>query len=267
MKNRILVAAAIILALGGSTGFCAEARVGGRVLIVCDERAQMELLADFLRTTGGLEVEIVGKEDFPPETRGLRAIFNFVHRTHSERVEKALIDYAIGGGRLISLHHAIASAKTRNKHWLGFCGIALLPRALGPDRGGWYVVGNTTAELVNLAPDHFVTTHKVRYQKMTSYRPSDFPSVEQRLPALEFPRSEVFLNQHFTDGRQKRVLFGVKCVDPRSGRTYMQDRGGWYQPVGRGWHFYFQIGHATSDFMNRSYCRVLYNSVTWRPPK
>jgi hypothetical protein len=232
-----------------------------KVLMVCDETAQMEVLGKFLREEGGYEVQIVGQDDLPNDVSGYCGIFNFVHRPLTEEVEEALIGYALAGGRLITLHHGISSSKMLNKKWLPFSGVALFRK--GRDEGGWSVLGNVTAELVNLHPRHYITSHKVIYEGTTAYTPSDSPSTEQQCGVLRFPRSEVFLNEHFTDGREKTVLFGVKGQDPETGRVYMQDRGGWYQPKGKGWVFYFQIGHATSDFQKRSYCQILLNCLTW----
>jgi len=250
----------IILVLTGCL-FSLRAWGQGDVLIVSDEREQMEVLADFLRQEGKYHVRIVGEENLPPELSGYRGVFNFVHHTLTEKVEQALIEYALSGGRLITLHHGISSSKMLNKKWLPFSGVALFRRER--DKGGWSVLGNITAELVNLRPGHHITSHKVSYEGSTTYTPSDSPSTQQTCPVLRFPRSEVFLNQHFTDGREKTVLFGVKGRDPETGKVYMQDRGGWFQRKGKGLVFYFQMGHATSDYQNRSYCRILMNCLTW----
>lgn len=253
---------------------CTMAVCGGqsgdreRVLIVCDERVQMETPAKYLGETGKLEVEIVDQESFPASISGFRAVIDFVHKPFTDRVEKALIDYCEAGGRLISLHHSISSSKRLNKHWLDFCGMTL---PTGPrDQGGWFVVGNTTVELVNLRPDHYVTSHNVKYQTATEYG-SPIPTMESSIaaaqgkrPALEFQRSEVFLGQQFAGKEPHEILFGLKCFDPTTSRTIMMDRGGWYQRKGKGWHFYFQVGHATGDFQNPAYRQVLLNAIRWR---
>lgn len=232
-----------------------------KVLIVSDERPQMEALAKFLRDEGGYETQIVAQEGFPDDLSGYAGVFNFVHSPLADKVEEALIAYALAGGRLITLHHGISSSKMLNEKWLRFCGVALFRKER--DEGGWSVLGSITAELVNLRPGHYITSHKVVYDGNTTYTPSDSPSTEQECPVLRFPRSEVFLNEHFTDGRQKVILFGVKGNDPETGKVYMQDRGGWFQRKGKGWAFYFQMGHGTSDFYNRSYCQILLNCLDW----
>jgi hypothetical protein len=241
------------------------ARDGSRVLIVCDERAQMDALAKFLRDSGKLEIEIVDQEAFPAATDGFRAIVAFVHKPFTDRVEKALIDYTENGGRLISLHHSISSSKRLNTYWLGFCGMTLPTGSR--ERGGWYVIGGTTVSLVNLRPDHYITSHNVKYPKALAYVSPDVFKTERNLPALDFAQSEVFLGQQIADMPQKEILFGLKCLDPKTSQAVMIDRGGWVQRKGRGRHFYFQVGHATGDFQNAAYCQVLLNAVTWQPPK
>ena len=77
------------------------------------------------------------------------------------------------------------------------------------------------------------------------------------------PDTELFLNQMFTDGRRKTVLFGMKGVI--AGKTYMQDRAAWTMPTGTGLVFYFQPGHFARDFQNRTYAQILLNAVEWQP--
>lgn len=257
MHLRRLITVGFLLGLASPA---AEA-AARKALIVCDETPQMEALAKFLRDRGGYETRTVTQEDCPDSLLEYRGVFNFVHGSLTEKVEDALIAYAFAGGRLITLHHGISSSKMLNKKWLRFCGVGLFRK--DRDEGGWSVLGNIKAELVNLRVGHYITTHRIEYDGTTRYTPSDSPSIEQECPVLRFPRSEVFLNQHFTDGREKTVLFGVKGKDPETAKVYMQDRGGWFQRKGKGWAFYLQAGHATSDFQNRSYCQILLNCLDW----
>ncbi|HUG80071.1 MAG TPA: hypothetical protein VML01_00295, partial [Bryobacterales bacterium] len=155
-----------------------------------------------------------------------RAVFMYVHGDTSPGVESALIDYTTSGGRLIILHHGIASAKVRSTRWLPFLGIAILPR--DHQTHPWRVLRGDV-EVVNLQPHHYVTTHNVDYPGRVSYRPSDEPSTEQEIDAFTLPDTEMFLNQHFTDGRRKTVLLGARVVV--DGKTYAQDRAGWMMPA------------------------------------
>ena len=77
--------------------------------------------------------------------------------------------------------------------------------------------------------------------------------------------TEVFLNQHFTDGREKTVLFGFQIADPDTGVVHMQDRAGWYKAVGAGLVFYLQPGHAASDFQNPNFAQIVLNCLQWQP--
>ena len=182
----------------------------------------------------------------------------YVHSPIQPQLEEDLIRFATDGGRLVALHHGIASAKVANPAWLKLLGIHIHPR--NHPTHPWNVLrGNY--QLVNLSPDHYVTSHKLRYPLEVSYTPSDTPSMEQRLPGLEFPDTEIFLNQLFTDARQKTVLYGFKTVI--DGRTHMQDRAGWLKQTGRGHVFYFQPGHFAGDF-TPAYVQILANAITWK---
>ncbi|MBM4017698.1 MAG: ThuA domain-containing protein [Planctomycetes bacterium] len=237
---------------------------GGRVLIVADERPQMEVLAGFLRAEGRYETRIADQKDLPADLGVHAAVFMYVHSKFLPEPEKALIRYAAEGGRLVVLHHGMASARAGNPDWLRMAGIRIAPRT--DAKHPWRVVGQTTHTLVNLQPRHYITSRGVRYDRTVRYRSSDEPSAEGEFPGLDLPNTEVFLNQQFTDGREKTVLFGSMCTDPQTGETIMQDRGGWYKPAGKGWLFYLQPGHAESDFRNLNYCRIILNCLTWQPP-
>lgn len=258
----VVVAMWLVIAAGPDLREAAAAQdASRRILLVADERPPMNVLADFLRNEGGFEVEYVEQDALADDLTGCRAVFMYIHGAMKERTERILIDYAIGGGRLIALHHGIASARVNNPAWLKLAGILINPRdhAAAP----WRVVGNTTHTIVNLQPGHYITSHRVVWPQAIEYTPSDEPSAMQKLPAIALADTEVFLNQHFTDGRVKTVLLGVHCTDPVTGQIIMQDRGGWYKPAGRGWLFYFQAGHKAADFANRNYAQILLNAVQY----
>ncbi len=234
---------------------------GPRVYIVHDEVEPMEVLATTLETAG-YTASVEEQAPFVDRLRKVvpEAVFMYVHGDTSSGVEIDLINYTAKGGRLIILHHGIASAKVRSERWLPFLGIAILPRdhATHP----WRVLRGDV-QVVNLQPGHYVTTHNVEYPDRVSYRPSDEPSTEQDLESFTLPDTEMFLNQRFTDGRRKTVLLGSQVVV--EGKTYAQDRAGWMMPRGSGHVFYFQQGHRAEDFQNPTFVQILLNAVSWKP--
>lgn len=245
-----LLAAALLLA----TALGAQDRP---VLVVHDEAEPMRAMARALSQDHGIAAELIDQADFV-EIRDRPAVFMYVHKPLLPEVEEALIAYAEQGGRLIILHHGIASAKVNNPRWLEFLGIRIQPRD-DPEHP-WKVLRGTY-QLLNLAPDHFVTTNKVSYEARVAYTPSDQPAAEQTLSALELPDTEIFLNQLFTDGRAKTVLYGFRTeID---GEVFEQDRAGWLKPTGQGMTFYFQPGHFAKDY-TPEYVQILANAVQWQ---
>jgi len=236
--------------------------IRAKLLIVADEWEPMQVLATRLQAEGLYQVSSIDQDGPDLDFAQFKAIFVYIHRVLEAYVEDALIDYALNGGRLIVLHHAIASAKVANPKWLAFLGIYIAPRD-DPARP-WRVITGTHT-LVNLNPHHYITTHKVSYERMVDYLSSDVPSAPGRYPAFDLVETEVFLNQHFTDGRAKTVLFGFQITDPQHGQRYMQDRSGWYKPVGQGWLFYLQPGHAAGDFQHQSFWQIVLNCLAWEP--
>lgn len=253
-RGSLLLAAALL-----TTG---AARAEPPVWVVHDEPAPMEELARVLRS-GGHSVLVEEQSMFAAHGGewNPKAVFFYVHGNTDPALESFLIRYAENGGRLIILHHGIASAKIRSKRWLPFAGIRILPR--DHPSHPWKVLRGDV-QVVNLNPSHYVTTHRVRYPETVPYTPSDSPSVEQQLPAFVLPDTEMFWNQHFTDGRAKTVLLGSRVEV--SGKLYMQDRAGWLKPAGKGYVFYFQQGHLASDFRDPAFGQILVNAVQWMPP-
>ncbi len=257
----ILMVLAVVVMAAAKPG--PEAKPRGRILIVADEAEPMNALAEVLRDQGKYQTKYVGQKLLPQDLGDYAAVFMYIHGRMTRRTEKILIDYANGGGRLIILHHGIASGRMANPDWLRLTGIYMAPR--NDPKHPWKVVGNTTHTLVNLQPRHYITSHKVTYGRTVEYQSSDSPSRPGKFPALDLKNTEVFLNQHFTDGREKTVLFGFRVVTA-AGETIMQDRSGWYKAAGKGWVFYLQPGHSVSDFKNRPYCQIILNCLSWQPP-
>lgn len=234
-----------------------------RLAIVADEWPPMDALAEFLQTEAKYSIDKFDQKDLPSDLSTYYAAFMYIHSTMTDQTEKGLIDYAQNGGRLIGLHHGIASGRLNNPKWLEFTGIHLSPRdhPLTP----WKVIANTTHTVVNLHPHHYITSHNVIYPRKVEYRSTDTLSQPGWFPAFDLENTEVFLNQQFTDGREKTILFGFLCVDPETGKQIMQDRCGWYKRSGKGWLFYIQPGHAVSDFQNRNLLQAIWNCLTWNP--
>ena len=233
------------------------------VMIIADEWPQMHMLAASLTALGPIVAHATEEDKIPADLAPYDAVVMYIHKVMDVKVEQALIRYAMQGGRLIVLHHGLASAKLHNPQWLQFTGIHLEP----PDapKDGWLVLGHITHTLVNLNPKHYITSHLIEYPGTIEYQPAEALSTPGSYPALELLDTEIFLNQHFTDGREKNVLFGSHCVHPDTNEVIMQDRGGWYKPTGDGWLFYIQPGHSEADFQNMALCRIVLNCMTWQP--
>lgn len=232
-----------------------------RIYLVQDDPGPISVLARFLNAHGhAASVEDQATFRRHLNTISAEAVFMYVHGAFDPAIEARLIRYAKSGGRLIILHHGIASGRMRDRRWMPFLGVKIFPR---DDPVFPWKVLRGDYQFVNLAPGHYVTSHHVDYPLTVTYTPSDAPSTGQRLPALLFPATEIFLNQVFTDGRRKKVLFGFKTRI--GGKLYMQDRAGWMMRTGKGYVFYFQPGHRAADFANRNYAQILLNAVEWRP--
>jgi hypothetical protein len=248
-----------VLLLGAAAAAADNPRAA--VLIVHDEEEPMRVLAGALEKAHAMQPALVDQKLW---SRGrlsnAGAVLMYVHKPLLPPLESDLVHYVQAGGRLVVLHHGIASAKNANPRWLALAGVRMLAR---DDPSYPWKVLRGTYRLVNLRPGHYVTTHKVRYPIQLRYTPSDTPSMEQRLPALEFHDTEIFLNQLSIDGREKTVLFGFHTEI--EGTTYMQDRAGWFKKTGSGYLFYFQPGHFGRDFVP-DYVQIIANAIQWNGP-
>jgi type 1 glutamine amidotransferase len=86
---------------------------------------------------------------------------------------------------------------------------------------------------------------------------------EKPYPAIELHETEVYLNQVFTG--ERTILLGVKFREEKSGKLYMQDRGGWYMKTEKGCVLYFMAGHSAKDFENPAYAQIVVNAVNYKP--
>lgn len=258
--RRLCVAMCVLIPMGSAARIWAKP-----LLIIGDKDGELPTLAAVLTDRGGYEVQALAQAGVDRRLGGYDAVVMYVHRPIRLHIEKALIDYTNGGGRLLVLHHGIASAKWQNPEWLSFVGVSMAPRD-DPERP-WGVEANTTYTLVNLAPGHYVTSHMIRYDCEVDYLSPDSGTRRGRYLALDLPDTEVFRNQCFTDGDVKTVLFGYRHVDRENGYTRMEDTAGWMKPAGKGWLFYLQPGHAEHDFSHSHFARIILNCLDWQPGK
>jgi len=231
------------------------------VLIIQDERPQMDVLAKFLTEKGKLSVTITDQKSMAKDLSPYKAVIVFIHKDLYEPTERAIIDYTKAGDRLVCLHHSISSGKARNKLYFDFLGVQLSKGSM-EDGGYAYKASNWT--LVNLNSKHYITHHNIAWNDQVTYTCSDQPGVEKSYPCTRLKDdSEVFINHRFTDGRDKTVLCGLIYTDKATGKTYMQDRGGWIKSQGKGTIVYLMAGHCVSDYQNENVTQMVLNAVRW----
>jgi len=229
------------------------------ILIVADEFPAMEILAKGLQEQERLTSKIIAQTDLPPSLSTYQAVVVYIHKDLNPEPEEAFIHYTNNGGKLIVLHHSISSGKRKNKDWFSFLGLDL-PKA--EDAASAYkYIDDMNMDVVNLAPTHFITTHKVAYPAKINYQPEGTPRY-RNLPGFTFPKTEVYLNHNLLTPRT--ILLGYKCTDP-DGKVWMQDRSAWCMKVGKGWVFYSQAGHYAQDFADPTYARILANALIYKP--
>lgn len=242
-----------------------------KVLVVQDEMPTVEVLAEFLHHTSNLEVEIVDQAHLPTDMSGYRAVIGYIHGNLEVPTEKAIIEFTEKGGRYICLHHSISSGKARNKLYFDFLGIQLdhpefSRHPVKPGEGyGWFHDGDNGIMflLANLNPYHYITNHNINWGPSISYISSDRPAIEAHYPSISLPKTEVYMNHKFTDGREKTVLCGLKYYDPRNGELFMQDRAVWLKPYGKGTIVYIMPGHTPADYENPNIAQMILNAIVW----
>ncbi len=230
-----------------------------RVLIVADEVPAMEALATHFHAKAGADSRIVTQAEMPASVSPFGTIVVYVHRELFEGPEKAILAHTREGGKLIVIHHSISSGKRKNKEWLPSFRVTLPTEKL--ETGGYGYYAPATFEVVNLAPKHPVTTRGVKYEKKVKFAVGG-SGLEREYDAFTVAESEIFLN-HKLEGPRTQLL-GLKWTDPRSGRSYMQETGGWHMPLGKGSVFYFLVGHRVEDFSIEPYVQILANALKFR---
>jgi len=247
------------LSLIGCLLLTASAFAAGDLLIVADEIPAMELLAGKLKAEEDITSKVVLQTAMPAELSAFAAVMVYIHKGLDAAPERAFIAYANGGGKLILLHHSISSGKRKNKEWFPFLGVSLLEGDV--NAGGYKWTEPVTLDIVNLAPDHFITTHKVQYPQKINFANSG--GVEKPLPGFTLKDSEVYLN-HVLAGPHTALL-GLRYTDAKTGKVWMQGHAGWVRQAGKGWIVYLLPGHSALDFENPAYARIVLNAVIWKP--
>jgi len=263
MKSTLSKFVLICMALFIAALTCGVSGPAGRaaVLIIQDERPQMEVLAKFLTEKGKLSVAITDQQSMAKDLSPYKAVIVFIHGELHEQTELAIIDYTKAGGRLVCLHHSISSKKAENKFYFEFLGVQL---SKGSMQDGGYTYRASSWTLVNLNSKHYITNHNIEWNDQVTYTSSDQPGVEKPYPCTRLKDdSEVFINHRFTDGRDKTVLCGLVYTDKATGKTYMQDRAGWIKSQGKGTIVYLMPGHCVSDYQNELVAQIILNAVTW----
>jgi hypothetical protein len=260
MRSKLCLVCIALLIAALTCGISAQAR-GEKVLIIQDERPQMDVLAKFLKEKGKLSVTIADQQSFDKELSSYKTVIVFIHKDLYEPTERAIIEYTKAGGRLICLHHSISSKKAQNKFYFDFLGMQLNKGSM--EQGG-YAYKATNWTLVNLNSQHYITNHNIDWNDEVTYTSSDQPSVERGYPCTRLKEdSEVFINHRFIDGRDKTVLCGLIYTDKATGKTFMQDRAGWIKRQGKGTIVYLMPGHCVSDYQNERITQMILNAVTW----
>lgn len=235
-------------------------KAAGEVLIIADEIPAMELLAAKLKAEENVSARVVLQTDLPARLADYTAVIVYIHKGLGDAAERAMVDYTQGGGKLIALHHSISSGKRKNKEWFPFLGVTLPEGDVAA--GGYKWAEPVSIDLVNLAPAHFITTHRVTYPAAIPF--AAVPGGrETPLPGFTLTESEIYLNHALTDSHTR--LLGVRYTDAKTGKVWMQTHAGWVKPAGKGWIVYLMAGHSAQDFENPAYARIVLNAVIWTP--
>lgn len=232
------------------------------VLIIADEHPAMQYVAGKLKSEEHKTAQIIWQTNLPPDLSIFSTVMVYIHRDLKEAPEKAMIDYAERGGKLIVLHHSISSGKRKNREWFKFLGVQL-PEA-DVSAGGYKWIEGVSQQIVNLNSEHFITSHKVSYPEKIPFK-AESEAEERVLPGVTLNESEVYLNHVLAKDKTRTTLLGFKYTDKASGKTYMQTHAGWVKPAGKGWVIYLQPGHSLHDLQNSTYERILLNALVWKP--
>ena len=231
------------------------------VLIVADEFPAMQVLAEKLKSEENISSKVIAQKDLPENLSAFKAVAVYIHKDLAESAENAFIAYALGGGRLILLHHSISSGKRKNAHWFSFLGVSLPEGDV--NHGGYKWIEGVSLDLVNLNPNHFIMTNKVTYPEHIAYKSSNASIPGGDLAGFKLNDSEVYLN-HVLDP-SRTLLMGLKYIDEKSGNLFMQSHAAWIKIAGKGTVIYLMPGHTKRDFDNPTYSRIVLNAFIYKP--
>ncbi|MBV9081288.1 MAG: ThuA domain-containing protein [Acidobacteriaceae bacterium] len=231
---------------------------GEDLLIVADEIPAMQIVASDIQQHLGLTSKIIGQKDMAASLSNYKAVIVYIHHAIDTPAENAFIGYAENGGKLLLLHHTIGSPKRKNVRWFPFLGIELPTGELA--EGGYKYYDPVSFDLVNLAPNHPITSKNVQYEETVEYS-SPLTQGLRQLPGTRFNDTEIYLNHRLLG--QRTILLGIKYKDPRGDEVFMQDTGGWMKETSKGLVIYFMPGHLPDDFKNRAYAQILVNAVAY----
>lgn len=189
---------------------------------------------------------------------------------------KAIKKYCAQGGKVITLHHNVSSMMLRRPEWLDFVQVYI---KRGDDAEyPWSVIEGGDLYLTNLQPNSEITTEGIEYDaEVPELNLREDPSKmvlthelkgeakteyqeRKKEPAIEFKKSEYFINHVPLPNPQRTLLFGVYFKDPESGRMFISNNGGWKMPYKKGMIYYFMPGHAIHDY-HQQYCSIIKNCI------
>ena len=116
---------------------------------MADEFPAMEVVRQRLQAEEKVASRLVEQSAIPAQLSDFQAVVVYIHKGLAASAERAFINYAEAGGRLVLLHHSISSGKRQNHDWFKFLGVEL-PE--GPvEQGGYKWIEGVTVEWVNIA--------------------------------------------------------------------------------------------------------------------
>ncbi len=241
----------------------ASLRLGAEVLVVADEFPAMQVLTERLRAEEGVTSRLVEQDHLPESLQAFSCVAVYIHKDLMPAAERAFIEYAESGGRLVLLHHSISSGKRKNRDWFTFLGIELPEGKVS--QGGYQWIEDVSVEWINLAPAHYVMTHRIEYPRVAPGLSTVPNSKAQTAPSFELRGTEVYLN-HVLKGPH-HIFMGLRYVEKGSGQVWQQSTAGWDRPTGKGRVIYFMPGHTSRDFESPVYGRIVLNAITASPDK